>query len=369
MTTKLSDVRTVTSVDARKGILRCFQKQRPVFLWGPPGIGKSELVASIGEELGGITIDLRLGQMEPTDIRGIPFYNRDIGKMDWAPPVDLPDEEFASQHPVVILFLDEMNQAAPAVQGAAFQLILNRRVGKYFLPKNVVIVAAGNRESDKGITYRMPTPLANRFVHLEMAPDFNSWHTWAVNHKIHKDVVGYLSFAKQDLYDFDPRSSGRSFATPRSWTFVSELMEDDDYNSATNLDLIAGTIGEGLAHKFMAHRKVSGQMPKPEDVLSGKVKDLSTKEISAMYSLTVSLCYELQDNHAKLSKENKLSEWHTQADNFFKFMMANFTTELVVMGARVALTTYDLPFVPGKIPSFNDFHKAYGKFITAAAAK
>jgi hypothetical protein len=370
-TTAASQVRTVTSTEARRAIIRTFKKQRPLFLWGPPGIGKSELVASIAEELGGITYDLRLGQMEPTDIRGIPFYNKDSGKMDWAPPIDLPDEETASQYPIVVLFLDEMNQAAPAVQGSAFQLILNRRIGKYHLPKNVVVVAAGNRESDKGISYRMPTPLANRFVHLEMRADFESWQQWAVNNRIHKDVVGYLSFAKQDLYDFDPRSSGRSFATPRSWTFVSELLEDGD--DATNMDLIAGTVGEGLAVKFMAHRKIASNMPNPEDILAGKVSELKTKEVSAMYSLTISMCYELQDSYAKLTKNGKdtkgLAEWYVQSDNFLRFIMDNFTTELVVMGIRVALTTYNLPFVPGKLKNFNEFHQRFGKYIVAASAK
>jgi MoxR-like ATPase len=148
--------------------------------------------------------------MEPTDIRGIPFYNKEIGKMDWAEPVDLPTEEFAKDYPIVVLFLDEMNSAAPSVQAAAYQLILNRRIGKYKLPENVVLVAAGNRESDKGVTYRMPTPLANRFIHQEMKVDFTSYQEWAVNHNIHKDVVGYLSFAKQDLYDFDPKSASRA---------------------------------------------------------------------------------------------------------------------------------------------------------------
>ena len=209
----MSDSRTVTAVQARKSLLRAFKVQRPLFLWGPPGIGKSELVEGITRELGGLMIDLRLGQMEPTDIRGIPFYNKDIGKMDWAEPVELPDETTASQYPVVVLFLDELNSAAPSVQCAAYQLILNRRIGKYKLPDNVVMVAAGNRESDKGVTYRMPTPLANRFIHQEMKVDFPSWQEWAVNNNIHKDVVGYLSFAKQDLYDFDAKSSSRAFAT------------------------------------------------------------------------------------------------------------------------------------------------------------
>ena len=260
----MSETRTVTSVQARRSLLKAFKKQRPLFLWGPPGIGKSELVADITEELGGYMIDLRLGQMEPTDIRGIPFYNKEIGKMDWAEPIDLPTEELASQYPIVVLFMDELNSSAPSVQAASYQLILNRGIGKYKLPKNVVMVAAGNRESDKGVTYRMPTPLANRFIHQEMKCDFASWQEWAVNKNIHKDVVGYLSFAKQDLYDFDAKSASRAFATPRSWTFVSELLEDEDGDDDTIMNLIAGTVGEGLAVKFMAHRKIAGRMPKPE---------------------------------------------------------------------------------------------------------
>ena len=361
-----TEARTVTASEARSRILRCFKKQRPVFLWGPPGIGKSEVVAELTEELGGYMIDLRLGQMEPTDLRGIPFFNKNKEVMDWAPPIDLPDAEMASQYPVIVLFLDEMNSAAPSVQAAGYQLILNRRIGKYKLPDNVVIVAAGNRESDKGVTYRMPSPLANRFLHLEVRPDFDSWQTWAVNNKIHSDVVGYLSFAKQDMFDFDPRSPSRSFATPRSWTFVSKFVEDEDISPQELTDLVSGLVGEGLAVKFMAHRKVAGQMPKPEDILSGKVTELKVKEVSAMYSLTVSLCYELQDSFKKLGT-NGIKDFHAQADNFLKFMMANFTTELVVMGARVALTTYNLPMVPGKMPSFDAFHQKYGKYIIAAS--
>jgi hypothetical protein len=360
----MSDSRTVTAVQARKSLLRAFKVQRPLFLWGPPGIGKSELVEGITRELGGLMIDLRLGQMEPTDIRGIPFYNKDIGKMDWAEPVELPDETTASQYPVVVLFLDELNSAAPSVQSAAYQLILNRRIGKYKLPDNVVMVAAGNRESDKGVTYRMPTPLANRFIHQEMKVDFPSWQEWAVNNNIHKDVVGYLSFAKQDLYDFDAKSSSRAFATPRSWTFVSQLLdEEEDNDTVTNL--IAGTVGEGLAVKFMAHRKVASKMPNPTDILSGKVKDLNVKEVSAMYSLVISMCYEL-----KGAVETKIEDkkFHEMSDNFFGYMMKNFETELVVMGARIALTTYNLPFQPSKLKNFDEFHQRYGKYILQASA-
>ena len=360
----MSEIRTVTSVQARKSILTAFKVKRPLFLWGPPGIGKSELVADITKELGGYMIDLRLGQMEPTDIRGIPFYNKEVGKMDWAEPIDLPDAETASQYPIVVLFMDELNAAPASVQAAAYQLILNRQVGKYRLPDNVVMVAAGNRESDKGVTYRMPTPLSNRFIHQEMKVDFASYQEWAVNNKIHKDVVGYLSFAKQDLNDFDAKSASRAFATPRSWTFVSQLLDDDTLDDETATNLIAGTIGEGLAVKFMAHRKIASRMPKPEDILSGKITDLNVKEVSAMYSLVISMCYELK---AAVEAKVDQKKFHEMSDYFFAYMMKNFETELVVMGARIALTTYNLPFQPTKLKNFDEFHHKFGKYILQAS--
>ena len=363
---KVSDNHTITSIQTRKALLSAFKIKRPVFLWGPPGIGKSEVVAEITEELGGHMIDLRMAQMEPTDIRGIPYFNKENGKMDWAPPVELPDEELASQYPIVVLFLDEMNSAPPAVQAAGYQLVLNRKVGKYKLPDNVVIVAAGNRDSDKGVTYRMPMPLANRFVHLEMRADFNAWQLRAVDKKIHKDVVGYLSFAKQDLYDFDNKSSSRAFATPRTWCFVSDLLQDETSDTDTQFNLISGAIGEGLAVKFSAHRKLAGKMPEPSDILNGKVKDLAVKEVSAMYSLAISMCYELKESVD--NKKVDMKKFHEMADNFFAYAMNNFETELVVVSAKIALKTYKLPIEPSQLKNFDDFHKKYGKYIVEAGS-
>ena len=229
------------------------------------------------------------------------------------------------------------------------------------MPKGVSIVAAGNCETDKGVTYRMPAPLANRFLHLELRTDFDDWLQWATANKLHEQVVGYLGFAKQDLYDFDPKSSSRSFATPRSWSFVSELLNDDDLDEGTLTDLVAGAVGEGLAVKFTAHRKVAKQMPNPTDILLGKVDKINIKEISAMYSLSISMCYELQEADKK-----KVKNWDAMADNFFKFMMDNFPTELVVMGAKVALTNYNLPFDASKLEHFDKFHDKYGKYIIQA---
>ena len=353
-------IRQLSPNSAKASIRHAMQKKRPIFLWGPPGIGKSDIVHQIGESLNAKVIDIRLSLWEPTDIKGIPYFDSNANKMVWAPPSELPDEEMASKHERIVLFLDEMNSAAPAVQAAAYQLILNRKIGAYKLPDNVDIVAAGNREADKGVTFRMPAPLANRFIHLELSVNFDDWFAWSVQNNIHKDVVGFLTFSKKDLYDFDPKSASRSFATPRSWSFVSELL-DDNLDDNTTTDLVSGAIGEGLAIKFMAHRSVSGKLPNPTDILEGKVKELKTKEISAMYSLTVSLCYELKEASDKNDKK-----FDAKVNNFLRFAMDNFDTELVVMGIKLALTQYQLPIDPDEVACFDEFHERFGKYITAA---
>ena len=356
---KASDisVRQVGPKAAKRSIRKAIQTRRPVFLWGPPGIGKSDIVKQIGEDAGREVVDVRLALWEPTDIKGIPYYNADKGAMVWAPPAELPTDPEST----AIIFLDELNSAPPAVQAAAYQLILNRRVGTYELPKGVDVVAAGNREGDRGVTYRMPAPLANRFIHLEAKVDFDDFQEWAVMNNVHPEVVGYVGFAKQDLYDFDPKSPSKAFATPRSWVFVSDLLKDDDCDIDTLHNLIAGAVGDGLAVKFMAHRKIAGRLPKAEDILKGKVKDLQIKEVSAMYSLTVSLCYELKDQADKKAKD-----FDAQADCFFRYMMDNFPTELVVMGAKTGLTNYNLPFDATKMKSFDEFHKRFGKYVLSA---
>ena len=350
-------IRQVGPKSAKTSIAFAIKMKRPVFLWGPPGIGKSDIVQQIGADTSREVIDVRLALWEPTDIKGIPYFDSNAGTMTWAPPAELPTDPKST----AILFLDELNSAPPAVQAAAYQLILNRKVGTYKLPDGVDIVAAGNRDGDKGVTYRMPAPLANRFVHLEMKVDFEDWQDWATLNGIHPEVVGYVGFAKQDLYDYDPKSPSKSFATPRSWSFVSDLVSDDEIDTESLTNLVSGAIGDGLAVKFMAHRKIASKLPKPEEILDGKVKNLEISEISAMYSLTVGLCYELKERADK-----KVKDWDKMADRFFNYMMKNFPTELVVMGAKTALTNYDLPLDASKMDSFDEFHKRFGKYVMNA---
>jgi len=414
------DLTTVGADRASRLIRVCMAKKRPVFLWGPPGIGKSELVEQIGEREGRPVIDMRMLLLDPTDVKGIPYYNVSKNTMEWAPPGELPvvtsdndvaeateylkslqerfkneaeglTEQLTAERAVsnaeenlrklagalemqdAILFLDELVAAPPSVQAAAYQLILNRRVGQYHLPDGIDMIAAGNRETDKAVSYKMPSPLANRFIHLEMEADFDSWQRWAINKGVHPDVVGYLSDKKQDLMSFDPKNSGKAFATPRSWVFVSDLLFAQREFNLDDMDLgilIEGTIGPGLKTEFMTHLKYSARLPRVEDVLTGKVKKLEKEvasEISAHYALTVAMCYELQ-RHFKQAEDTSDEEHnsktlHEAADYYFEFIMDNFKQEMCVLGAQTLLREYGVKFVPGKMKNFSKFHAKFGEYI------
>ena len=351
--------------ETRNIVTRAMTAQRPIFLWGAPGIGKSELVEDIVNSgvLGNAhMIDMRLALMEPTDLRGYPFRNPETNQMEWAPAVDLPTEELAAQFDSIVLFLDELNSAPPSVQAAAYQLVLNGKIGQYKLPKNVRIVAAGNRETDRGVTYRMPAPLANRFRHINMEVNFEDWSIWATDNKVHPDVIGYLTYSKADLFDFDPKTSSQSFATPRSWNFVSEILSTEGFDTASDFEQkaeIAGAVGEGMAIKFCEHRKVSSKLPNPEDVLNGKIKKLEVKEKSAQYSFAIGLCYELADLY---NKEDDVA-FDKGVDYFFDFIMENFEPELVIFSAKTVLSDHDIDIKPRKLQGKKEFKERYWKYL------
>jgi hypothetical protein len=324
---------------------RSVKAKKPIFLWGAPGIGKSDIVQQITDSLdNAIMIDMRLALLEPTDLRGYPFRNPETNTMEWAPPADLPTQEMAGQYDTIVLFLDELNSAPPSVQAAAYQLVLNRRVGQYHLPDNVVIIAAGNRETDRGVTYRMPAPLANRFRHVNMAVDFGDWLSWAMSNDVHPDVIGYLSYAKQDLFDFDPKSSSQAFATPRSWVSgVSNMLYTDGFDEADISEQkaeIAGAVGEGMAGKFIEHRRIAGRLPNPVEVLEGNVKKLDpslANEISAKYSLVVGLTYELNEVN-----ENSKTDFKKFFNNAARFAYENFDPEMVVLMFKTIMKDYKI---------------------------
>lgn len=348
-------IRTVTPSRLIKAVKGAIKERRAVMIWSAPGCGKSEIVHQIGEQLNRPVIDIRLALYDPSDIKGFPYFDPESKSMKWAASSELPKDEFSN----AIIFLDELVSAAPSTQAAAYQLVLNYKVGEYNLPKNCSIVAAGNRASDRGVVFKMPMPLSNRFTHFELKVDVDEWITHAIGRGFHKDVVGFISHMKQDLFTFDPKSSGHAFATPRTWEFTSNYLKSEEENGEeTTMDLIAGTIGDGLSIKFNAYRKTSAKLPKAIDILEGRVDKLSTKEIGALYALVVSLSYEINELYQK--KDKNLWKYF---DTFLEFSMKHFPVELNIMAIKTLMKTFEIKIDTTKLQNFNKFYGEYGKYI------
>ena len=213
----------------------------PVFLWGPPGVGKSSIVRAIAKERKLALIDIRASLLDPTDLRGLPAVTG--GKAVWYPPSFLPQDPASSG----LLFFDELNAAPPLVQASLYQLTLDRKVGEYVLPDGWHIVAAGNRAEDSSIVFRMPAALSNRFVHLDFEVDAEDWRSWALKAGIHLLVMSFLAVRPALL--FDMKGSLRAFPTPRSWEMLSAALKQFG-QAADFVDLAKGIVGEGPAMEF-----------------------------------------------------------------------------------------------------------------------
>lgn len=344
--------------------------KRPYFIWGQMGIGKSEIVEQCTKFYGGKLIDMRLSQYDPTDIRGFPIYDKETKKMVWAQSSELPDLFEASKYELVTLFLDEMNSANPAVQAAAYQLVHNRRIGDYFLPANVRIIAAGNREGDRGVTYTMAKPLANRFLHFDLEPSFNDWFQWAVENDFTAYTLAYLSWAKQKLNTFDANSEDAAYSTPRTWEF-SDRYGRKYAKGESSFELymmqFGGCHGEGTKNEFEAFIKMQDQLPDTKRILDGTETKLDEEkvEVSGIYATVVNCCFALRDI-AKQDKKLGTSDLPTACQHFFLFCMNNLKPELVVFAFTQLMSVYniDIPFSKmGKVV-LDRISKDYAQLLT-----
>ena len=399
------DTTTLTPSAVEGALLACALSETATFLWGPPGVGKSEIARAVATRLGKAFVDIRLSQMDPTDVRGMPYKVEEDGVtvgVDWSPPLMFPKDldktvfknleaietviSFSSLNPTgsngihyiktphievralrstlqaeiveqsadsftvklitaedaaklptdpearlealldaeaqegriryrltgeaeAVIGYEEMNSAPPSVLAACYQIILDRRIGNYVLPQKVAQFAMGNRETDKGVTFKMPTPLLNRFDHLEIRPFFEDWQTWAIRALVHQDVVGYLSAFPNAMFQFNPGTAARGFATPRSWVMVSKILKALDEGTITVTDeqlqaMIYGAIGDGVGSEFFEFRKIAKNLPNPRDVLEGRVKDLPAvkdkDKTGLSYALTTALLYVLRESNSEL---------------------------------------------------------------------
>lgn len=267
-----------------------------LMIWGPPGVGKSSIVAQCAAREGLELIDLRLSQLAPTDLRGLPVPSDKV--CTWYPP------EFLPQDGRGILFLDEINMAPPAMQGIAQQLILDRKVGSYEVPDGWFVWAAGNRKEDKASVFDMPAPLANRFVHLEVQPDFDSFKSHALKFGIDERILAFLAYRTNLLHHIDPRQP--AWPSPRTWVMASQLR---------SIGLpIASAVGNAAATEFEAFEAVYRNLPDLDAIAAGHKGIALPEEPSVRYAVTIGLTIRAKDpekaqNIIEWASANAPSEW------------------------------------------------------------
>lgn len=276
-----------------------------VMLWGPPGVGKSQAIRQIAQEIRegtGKTVrvtDVRLLLFNPIDLRGIPTANADRTLAVWLKPQIFQMD--AGDDVVNILFLDEISAAPQSVQAAAYQITLDRVVGEHRLPENCIVIAAGNRTTDKSVAFKMPKALANRLMHIEISGSFQSWKEWAIRSGINAKVLGFLSFRQNYLMGFDAASEDLAFATPRSWEMVSDLLNGVNDDIDDMFPLISGIVGSGVAVEFRTWAKVYKDLPDIEAVFDGETAKLPSGT-DAMYALTASMTAYAREHKDELAR-------------------------------------------------------------------
>ena len=298
-----------------------------VYLQGPMGVGKSHGVQQLAERLEAETgkrvtlTDIRLLRFSPVDLRGIPTVNAERTASQWL----IPDifRLDPSGDVINIIFLDELSSCTPAVQAAAYQIVLDHRIGEHTLPANTYVIAAGNRLIDKSVVYKMPKALANRLTHFEITADADEWCDWAVRSGIDHRVTGFIRFKNDMLMAAEDSADELAFPTPRSWAMVSNYLNALGGDEEKAYSYICGCVGTGAALLFSSYRKVYAFLPNIRDIFSGKPVTLKKKTPDIYHALTGSMIAYVREHRTSFG------EIETSLVFADRFLPSDFTAYLI----------------------------------------
>lgn len=288
-------------------LLSCVAASIPAMVWGSPGIGKSQLVKQISEEIDEELreknktdecqfgfVDFRTNLRDPVDLRGLPLVDAKMGTTRWLPPMELPDTRRNGKRGIFLA--DELPQASMAMQTAMFGLILEGRLGEYVMPKGWARIAAGNLRSDRSGAQMMPVALRNRFAHFQVSADVDSWVRWAAKAQVHPMVISFLRFRPALIYKM-AEGDENSFPTPRSWEAVGKIAGTQD--KTLRKDLAISLIGSAAAAEFEAFFRVWDQLPDIDQIFKeptrAKVPDKG--DVGTLYAVASALGQRINKNN------------------------------------------------------------------------
>jgi len=258
-------------------------RKRAVFLRGPSGIGKSQTVWQAAQALGIEVIDLRLSQMDPVDLRGVPSVSDDNTTV-WNTPSFFPRDPKSSG----VLFMDEVTSAPPAIQAAAYQLVLDRALGDYKLPDGWMIVAAGNRQSDRGVTFTMAAPLMNRFTVLDVDTTLDDWRDHAFTVGVRPEIAAFLSDRADFLHKYTSDNYGEQFPSPRSWLAASDIL-NMELPESTRIEMLNGVVGREAAGAFETFLRIWDVVPRLDLIFENPDAVAVPEQMNVRYCVAMGL--------------------------------------------------------------------------------
>ena len=360
--------------ELEKLIIRAYETSKPLFIWGTTGIGKSWTVRKVAEKLAKrygrtfiewnklsleekhnvmehtekyfVLVDIRLSQIDPSDLKGLPRLNRE--HVEWLPPLWLHWASLEKSRGII--FLDELNLAPPSIQASAYQLILDRALGEYSLADGVLVVSAGNRLEDRANVFEMPKPLQNRFLHVELSiPTSDEWITWATENDIDPRIVAFIYRFPSMLFKFEPKSKEPTFPTPRTWHYASDLIKGvNDYDLLEML--VATAVGEATAYEFIKFVKLKEKLPTVEELIRG-TKEVP-KELDLLYVLSSQIAEWFRNKTLKNKKE---------LEALAEKVLSKMPDEFAMLTLRLMKSAN--PDLFRQTPKLNAFKPLYRKFV------
>lgn len=288
---------------------------RPVFIWGPPGIGKSSVINQFSKEVNMECVPLLGSQLLPEDLLGIPKIDGEVSR--FVPPSLIYRKES------FCLFVDEMNIASSEVQKAFYSLILDKKVGEYTLPKNSIVIGAGNRSQDSSLVKQMPSALINRMIHVHLKVNPTLWLEWAMKNDIHPHVVEYIQSRPKHLSANIAPTDESPFNSPRSWEAVSDGLKSfgNDITEKMLDVLLYGTLTQEIAvdfksfvkqikNKFSVASILKGSEPWPSEI---KDRDVLLFLVDSAKNYLIK---ELPKNDSEMTSMKK--KWVVEVKNSLK---------------------------------------------------
>lgn len=299
-------MQTINPLNLMKELKDCVLSGTPAMIWGGPGIGKSDIPAQVAAQMNMNIIDFRANLFDPVDVRGIPYlHQQDVNSTkytSWAVPDVFPIAERDGDRG--ILFIDELPTAPPATQNAFLQLLLNRQIGDYSLPKGWAIICAGNRLTDSAAVYQMPSPVRNRLAHYELDPILDDWVAWAHQNNIDSNVIAFIQYRPNLLSQFNPDEY--AFPTPRAWALVSKKLQRASIEQDRLFYGVSSLVGDGPAGEFVAFREISDKLPDIDAIIEDPNKYKRDDNPALLYALANAVAARAAED--KMDKIMKLSD-------------------------------------------------------------